>query len=429
MRANEFINESLDSKVDYSIDKSTPKYNDTFQTSATIGNRKVNFIGMRSPKENSWDVVFSEHGEKGSYYNKTGSGNELQVFSFVIQSMKDFIDRYRPLEIVFTANKNDESRVSLYKRLIKRFSIPGYVFTGTGDNYNETTFTIKRQDYVSEAPLTDYVPLNVDDKGKQFKPVDKKLIQHPVNKTKAIKFFEKTPYNFRLFFNDNPGLRKYREQGPKSPEEIQQIFGDDSEQILQNSENAITVVFIGNYGSDQVMMTPWIMAHRFGHAIQAGNRYTGSYNNKVNTDPWSMAESYFFKYINTALEQYYNKAATTSGYGSSNVNWSLSPEYNALFNAIGTQRSSREKQIKRPYEFLYELFAQYLKDGTITLNPFPRSLGYGRQAWGRPTKYMGIKQEYSDDLSRESISDEVAANLSNLFYKVLKNSVGKVYVM
>jgi hypothetical protein len=427
MRATEFISEVFTKELDYKIAKATP---DLFQTSMIIGGRKIIYSAVQSSwAMGIWEIVFEERNETGYHFGKTGSGNELDVFNFVIKSTKEFIDRYRPLEIVFTASKEDSNRSKLYTRLINRFPVQGYEFVGTNqDNRTDDEFVIKRQDHISEAPLTDYVPLNVSDKGKQFKDVDKRLIQHPVNKTKAIKFFEKTPYDFRLFFNDSAGLRKHREQGPKSPEQIRQIFGKDSDQILQNSENAITVVFIGNYGSDQVMMTPWIMAHRFGHAIQAGNRYSGSYNRSNNTDPWSMTESYFFRFVNSTLEKYYSKTSTGTSYVS-DVKRSLTPEYNALFNAIGTQRSSREKQIKRPYEFLYELFAQYLKDGQITLNPMPQSLGYGRQAWGRPTKYMGIKREFSDELSRESISEELAANLSNLFSRVLKNSVGKVYVM
>ena len=288
---------------------------------------------------------------------------------------------------------------------------------------------MRAPEFITEAPVADYVPLGFDTKGTQFKPVDKKLVQHPVNQTKAIKFFENTPYDFRLFFNDTPGLRKYREQGPKSSEEIKEIFGKDADRILQNSENAITIVFIGNYGSDQVMMTPWIMAHRFGHAIQAGVRSNGGYLNRDRTDPWSLAESYFFKFVNSTLEKYYKKLKSSGSYSASEIRWNMTPEYNALFNAIGTQRSSRENQIKRPYEFLYELFAQYLKDGKITLNPMPGNLGYGRKAWGNPTRYMNIDPTYRDELSREQISDELSNNLTQLFDKVLKNSVGKIYVM
>jgi hypothetical protein len=286
---------------------------------------------------------------------------------------------------------------------------------------------MRATEFVVEAPLQDYVPLNFTDKGTQFKPVDKKLVQHPVNHTKAIKFFENTPYNFRLFFNDKPGLRAYKEGGIASPEQIQQIFGKDSEQILQNSQDAITIVFIGNSGDQAVMMTPWIMAHRFGHAHAASNRRAYG-TNGAGGDPWTKAESYFFKEINGLLENFYSKETYRDQYHS-NVRWKLAPEYNALFNAIGTQRSSRENQIKRPYEFLYEMFAQYLKDGQITLNPIPASLDYGRKAWGRPTKYMSLKPEFRDEMTRQEISQELANQLSNLFNIVLRQSVGKIYVM
>lgn len=285
---------------------------------------------------------------------------------------------------------------------------------------------MRATEFITEAPLADYVPLGFEKKGTQFKPVDKRLIQHPVNQTKTMKFFEKTPYDFRLFFNDSAGLRRYREYGPMAPEAIKEIFGKDAEQILSNSENAITVVFIGNFGADQVMMTPWIMAHRFGHAIQAGIRNT--YGGSNIKDPWTQAENYFFRYVNSILEKYYRKSAPNNY--STQVNWKLQPEYNALFNALGTQRSSREGQIKRPYEFLYELFAQYLKDGRVTLNPIPASVDYGKKAWGRSTKYMGLEKDMrEDELYREQISEELANNLTNLFNNVLKSAVGKVYVM
>jgi len=285
---------------------------------------------------------------------------------------------------------------------------------------------MRATEFITEAPLTDYVPLGDFEKKGQFKDVDRKLITHPATHNKAVRFLENTPYNFRLFFNNNPGLRKHRESGARTPEEIQEIFREDSKQILANSQNAITIVFLGNYGDQAVMMTPWVMAHRFGHAITASNRR--SYGNQNSTDPWQKAENYFFRTINELLEHYYKKVATRSTYGS-NVNYNLAPEYNALFNSIGTQRSSRTGQIKRPYEFMYEMFAQYLKTGAITFNPLPVSLDYGRKAWGRPTKYMSISDDVRDELSRQEISDELANGLSNLFSTVLRQSVGNVYVM
>ena len=111
------------------------------------------------------------------------------------------------------------------------------------------------------------------------------------------------------------------------------------------------------------------------------------------------------------------------------ANINLTPEYNALFNAIGTQRSSRSGQILRPYEFLYEIFAQYLGTGKITFNPLPANLTYGRKAFGNPTKFMNIRPEYRDELSRKEAADRLAYDMEIMFDSVLSGSVGKILVM
>jgi hypothetical protein len=131
------------------------------------------------------------------------------------------------------------------------------------------------------------------------------------------------------------------------------------------------------------------------------------------------------------LEECYGKVNNRSGYGNRNnsMKSDLTPEYNAFFNAIGTQRSSRTGQIKRPYEFLYELFAQYLKHGKVTLNPLPINLTYGRKAWGNPTQFINIKPEYRDEAERAQESQTLANDMGHMFDDVLSSSVGKIYVM
>lgn len=281
---------------------------------------------------------------------------------------------------------------------------------------------------VAEAPLADFEPIGDFNKPGPFRGPDKRLVPHPVNRLKAEKFFSKTPYDIRLFFSNIPGTGRYSEYGPMQHDEIVDAFGSHAPQIIKGSEDAITIVFVGNKGDAKVPLTPWIMAHRFGHAIRAG----------VRRDKWSSwieAEKHFFMTINQLLEEYYGKmSASASRYGaglagSESMRYDLTPEYNALFNAVGTQRSSRSNKIKRPYEFLYELFAQYLKNGEITLNPLPVSLGYGRQAWGNPTKYMKIKLEYQSETERQDMSNMLARDMGHLFDSVMSEIDGKILVM
>jgi hypothetical protein len=275
-------------------------------------------------------------------------------------------------------------------------------------------------EFITEAPLADYQPMGDFEKPGPFRGVDKKLVPHPTNQLKTAKFFEQTPYDFRLFFSNIPGTGKYSEHGPMDVNSIRTIFKDQADNIIQNSENAITVVFVGNKGDSKVMLTPWMMAHRIGHAIQAG-RQAGR-----DTGPWKAAEQHLFNTMNSILNEYYGKLG--SRYETS-IDWSRSAEYSALFNAIGTQRSSRQGEIRRPYEFLYELFAQYLGTGKIQLNPLPASLGYGRQAWGKQTRGLYLKSDYRDDSSRTDATDILAGDMQYMFDDVLSSLVGKILVM
>ena len=292
-------------------------------------------------------------------------------------------------------------------------------------------FLKNKNDFIKESPeldemaLQQFTPLGDFEKPGPFRGVDKRLVPHPKNQLKAVKFFEKTPYDFRLFFSNIPGTGKYAEIGSVSPEQLKKMFGDQAQPILDGSGDAITVVFVGNSGDAKVMMTPWIMAHRFGHAVQAGSR------NNRNWNVWTEAEKHFFSSVNNMLEQYYGKLRNKNldFANRSAVKWDMTPEYNALFNAIGTQRSSRTGQIRRPYEFLYELFAQYLGTGQVTLNPLPTNLGYGRQNWGNPSKYLNLKPEYRDDSDRTEATSVLARDMEYMFDDVLSNSVGKIFVM
>ena len=274
------------------------------------------------------------------------------------------------------------------------------------------------QEALGEAPLADYQPMGDFNKPGPFRGADKRLVPHPTNQLKAAKFFEQTPYDFRLFFSNISGTGKYSEYGTMDPETVKIIFGDSDagEQIVQGHENAITVVFVGNKGDSKVMLTPWMMAHRIGHAIQATGRMQQS------AGPWKAAEDYFFQAINGLLDEFYGRRGNPGG----QLKDELRGEYNALFNAIGTQRSSRTGQITRPYEFLYELFAQYLGTGQVTLNPLPKQQDYGRKAWGSSTKSLRLR---GDEEETKYTTEVLARDMELMFDDVLSSMVGKILVM
>lgn len=141
----EFLNEAFDTTISYQVDRAT---NDEFITSAVIGNREIVYGGEEN-RDGVWQIAFLERkisDSSSGTFSKSGSGNEFSVFSFVIESTKQLISRYRPKEIRFTSEKTDENRTSLYTKLLKKFPIEGYTFVGVNNKGIDDEFIIKRND-------------------------------------------------------------------------------------------------------------------------------------------------------------------------------------------------------------------------------------------------------------------------------------------
>lgn len=128
MKISDFlVTESLDSDVSGTIIRAT---NDLFTVSANIAGRKIVFNASSYEDDNgatTWEIEFIEKTPGSATYGKSGSGGELKVFSFVITCIKELVSRYRPDVITFSSHKADSNRTSLYSKLMKRVSIPGYV--------------------------------------------------------------------------------------------------------------------------------------------------------------------------------------------------------------------------------------------------------------------------------------------------------------
>jgi len=104
-----------------------------FLVTKTIGDRDITFMAV-SGARNTWEIVFHEFDPKKgeTSMKKTGSGNEVAVFTFVMNSLRRFVEKHDPKEIHFDAEVSDENRVGLYRRMIERF----------GDNYWSREFKV-----------------------------------------------------------------------------------------------------------------------------------------------------------------------------------------------------------------------------------------------------------------------------------------------
>jgi hypothetical protein len=112
-----------------------------------IGNREIVYmvhIGKGFEDETVATIEFSEKALDGktSTYDKTGSGNEMQVFAFVIDCVRDTIIDYSPDIIEFVAVKSDGNRGRLYKKLASKIS--GYTLRDVEDGRFEELFVFVR---------------------------------------------------------------------------------------------------------------------------------------------------------------------------------------------------------------------------------------------------------------------------------------------
>jgi hypothetical protein len=87
-------------------------------------------------------------------------------------------------------------------------------------------------------------------------------------------------------------------------------------------------------------------------------------------------------------------------------------------------KSARDSKIDRPFEFYYELFAQYLKDGKVTFNRLQPTIVKGSAAYGR--------KEYARTQNIEEVNDILDGIERDFGYyaeDVLGGCVGNIYVM
>jgi hypothetical protein len=281
---------------------------------------------------------------------------------------------------------------------------------------------------IAEAPMDTFQTIGDFEKGASFRDRrDRDIIKHPVTLTKVKDFFKNTSVDFDFYFVNLPGRRQFAEKGLVKQEFLFEPYpkglGITPEQLRNGSinDNNITVFFVGNSAGEKVPMTAWTMAHRFGHAIRREYAF-------VQLTNWLEGQ------FEEVLREYnLDKGKTSGGYDYRNYDRDGGPSRlpdihrlvkASLFNQIGTMRSAREGKISRYFEFYYELFAQYLKDGKITLNRLKPHIRKKYGAYGR--------EEMAYTKHVEHVNERIHSIERDFGYyaeDALGELVGKVFIM
>lgn len=101
-----------------------------FHAHKLIGGRTIRFTAYLD--EGVWDVEFAEEAfddDKDGFdrristkHGMTGSGQEIEVMGFVMSSLETFIKKQKPKIFKFSADTQEESRLSLYKRMLRKYA-------------------------------------------------------------------------------------------------------------------------------------------------------------------------------------------------------------------------------------------------------------------------------------------------------------------
>jgi hypothetical protein len=279
---------------------------------------------------------------------------------------------------------------------------------------------LNEEQVLDEMPIQHFQTIGDFSKGSSFhKPEDMKLVNNPKAIAKVHKRFAACDLDFNFYFVNTKEVRQHVEVGmvnePWLEKNMPQAWSEIQPSI---SDNAINIIFTNNRGDERYPMTAWIIAHRLGHALRR-DQSSGSFRVHWSFDD---LEKVFRKHTREILAHYNIQPQT--GYGS----YRGGSEYNKfarnLFHAIGTMKSARDGNLRNADEFIYEMIAQYIFSGRVTMNNV-RGI-YSHSTWGHKQHRHPRSDSHDDlDYAVQRFAEEMNAYIEQL----LHSCVGGIFVM
>lgn len=278
-----------------------------------------------------------------------------------------------------------------------------------------------------EMPVNKFEKLGNEDDWKTRQTFDKHShndLNNPEYGVTVKKAFENSDTDFNLYFLNN------KEVGHIDSDNFQGEMGvAEEDSSFWNSaglnysdfqdDDSVSIIFVGNSGDKLVKMTPWVLAHRIGHAIQSNKNQSNNTAYSIKSI-FEEIENTLVMLINYILEDYKIPIQIKSI-----TDYKYEKEILAVMHRVGTFKSARTNSITRPYEFIYECFAQYLITGEVKFNeelkPITLSDEDEHDPYTRKYKFKKTDVWYTNNYGRGGIE--------YYFNDLLGEMVGKVLVM
>lgn len=279
---------------------------------------------------------------------------------------------------------------------------------------------------LGEAPINDINLVgNWEDKDKPmgYDRPSIGMLKNPNYLEKVKHKWRNTQENYDIYFLRSKQGNKFTEVG-----EIDEDFIKDKLHIdLKIDPNHVTIIFTNNKGVEKVPLTPWIMAHRFGHALA---RKDGRRVSDDDYDNISKSVNQLMEYVQRKLypnSVRNNTSIYDNGYYAKNEKFKLH-----IAHALGTMKSARDKNMRASFELTNELIAQYIVTGKVELNSddtkFPKVLATS-YAWGNPSGAWKTKLDDSDKEIFKSSIENWASRIETDIALLLESAVGRIFLM
>ena len=234
--------------------------------------------------------------------------------------------------------------------------------------------------FLIEAPISDYKTIGNFDKAHSFRDRrDRTLVTNPRSIERIYKKFSNSDMGFNFIFVNKPGAGRFIEVGKVDISYVQKNLGDDVANAVREAQNktedSVTIIFTNNSGAEKIPMTPWIIAHRIGHALAREGGSRSSYYYKEASDYLISGMADIIELY--GVKEFPNREDRISN--RSNRNSQLLMKN--FFQQVATFRSAREGIIRDWFEVLNELIAQYLTTGKIRFNDVPKSFKSNRSLY------------------------------------------------
>lgn len=266
---------------------------------------------------------------------------------------------------------------------------------------------------LTEMPIDQFQTIGDFNKGSSFtKKIDRTILTNPKSVQKIKDKFGSTSQNFDMYFVNSKEGRLHKEVGEVDEDFIRNELKLDT----PINRNNITVFYTNNTGDRGVMMTGWIIAHRFGHVVR---KLPG----------WERVCKEVNYIIQSLMQEAYGREMRLSrdGVTLGDAQGSDAKILRNFYQLIGTFKSARDKKLNTQYEFMYELLAQYLTS-KISFNPLPKYIPV-RYAWGKPVKGTRFTGTESDLDYYQSYLTNLGDTFGDYADYLLSDCVGHIFVM